>query len=250
VGWIQQHYYETIALVLAAISALLAWLQFRKKEPSTTSLEHSRVQHSAIISGSNNEVHIGHATSPVVSTEPPKTERTVPNLVYAGARRKDIFVSPSPQNGICDPSTQKERETAIHALVLKFENRIVAGDRKIARALNVIAKLKFRHKNGVTERHISYGVWLNSSCNSTDIGIGDTRELVLLAVIENKFVTFEDRRVDNRSFGSEGFLYLEDGDVEGYELVDVTLIDQPSQATLSITLKVWRQGESICTSEL
>jgi hypothetical protein len=249
VGWIQQHY-ELIGIVLTAIGVGIAWLQLRKREPSTASLKHSRVDHSPIVSGSHNQVFVGQVPSPLVAAEPPKTERAVPHLVYAGAKRKDIFVSPWQRNGICDPCTEEQRVNSIHALVLRFENRIATGDRKIARALNVIAKLKFRHKNEVTERDINYGVWLNSPCNSTDIGIGDTRELGLMCALENEIVTFEDRRVDNRDFYSQAFSYVEDADVQGYELVEITLIDQNTQASLTTKLKVWREGESFCTSEL
>jgi hypothetical protein len=251
-GWIQQHY-EFIGVVLAVITAVIAWLQLRKKEPSTTSLKHSRVDHSPTISGSHNQVIIGQVPSPLKPPEPTKTERASPNFVYAGPKQKDVFVSPWPRDGICDPSTEEERAKAIHALVLKFENRIPGGDRKIARALNVIAKLKYRHKNGATEHDISYGVWLNSPCNSTDIGIGDTRELVLMCVLGNNLVTFEDRRIDNRDFYSEAFSYfsyVEHSDVQNYECVDITLVDQNTQASLSTKLKVWREGESFRTSEL
>lgn len=145
--------------------------------------------------------------------EPLRTERPHPNLVYAGAKRKNIFVSPWQRERICDPGTEEERSNSIHALVLKLENRIPPDGHKIAPAMNVIAKLKFRHKNGATERDIDYGVWLNSPSNTTDIGIGDTRELVLVFVVNNKLETFEDRRSDNRYFDSEGFSYFEAADV-------------------------------------
>ena len=247
-GWIHQNY-EIVTVVLAVIGVGLAWFQLRKREPATTKVERSRVDHSAIVSGSNNQVIIGHSPSGPATTEPIKIERAAPNLVYAGARRKNIFVSPWSREGFCDPRTEEQRTKSISAFVLKFENRIMAGNRKIARALNVIAKLSFHHKNGATKRDIDYGVWLNSPCNSTDIGIGDTCELVLICELENNLVTFEDRRRGNDNF-DEGFSYVQDGDVNGYERVDVTLIDQTTQASLTVKLKVWRDGSNFCTSEV
>lgn len=110
-------------------------------------------------------IHIGHAVAAPAAPQPTKTERTLPNLAYAGAKRKNVFVGPWQHTGICDPVTQEQRDKSVHALVVKVENRIVPGGSKITSALNVIAKLKFRHKNGATERAIDYGVWLNSPCN-------------------------------------------------------------------------------------
>ena len=225
-----------------------------KKESSSTAspllLGHSPIKHSTIISGSNNQVVIGHPSSAPTLPEPLKTERPTPNLVYAGGKRKAVFISPSQYEGICDPKTEEQRENSVEAFILKFENMKIERDRKIGRALNVIAKMKFRHKNGVRERDIDYGVWLNSPCNSTDIGVGDTRELVLLCVLDNKLLTFEDRRSGNLSFGAEGFTYLQEGDVEDYERIDINLIDQNSQAGLSIKLRVWRNGASFCSAEV
>lgn len=201
-------------------------------------------------------VNIGaeHPTLPPRSTDTPPVlghhplEQATPNLVYTGAKRKEIFVNPWPLDGISDPRTSEEREKSIHSLVLKIENQLCG--RRITRALNVIAKLKFQHENGATERDIDYGVWLNSPCNSTDIGIGDTRELILIFVLDNKFMTFEDRRTDNRDFCSEGFSYLESCDIEGYDLAEITVIDQSSQEALKLKLKFWRKGTDLCTTVL
>lgn len=257
-NWLQQHYEWTATIVLGIIGIVIAWRQLRKKEDSRIALPESSVDRSTIAAGSGNNqninapvfnVNVGHPPSAPTPAKPPKTERPVPNLVYAGGKRKSVFISPSQTEGICDPKTEDQRENSVEAFILKFENR-TRSDRKIGRALNVIAKLKFRHKNGATERDIDYGVWLNSPCNSTDIGIGDTRELVLFCVLDNRLVSFEDRRSANLFFGSEGFTYIQNGDVEDYDRVDITLIEQNSQASLSIKLRVWREGASFFSSEL
>ena len=211
---------------------------------------HSPFEHSTIVSGSNNQVLIAHQPPAPIQDGPPNTERPAPNLVYAGGRRKLVFISPSQSEGICDPRTEEQRGNSVEAFLLRFENRGAGSNRKIGRALNVIAKMKFRHKNGVTERDIDYGVWLNSPCNSTDFGIGDTCELVLMCVLDDRLVTFEDRRSGNLVFGPEGFTYIQEGNVQDFERVDITLIDQSSQASLVIRLKVWRKGSSFYSSEV
>ena len=47
--------------------------------------------------------------------------------------------------------------------------------------MDVIATIKkFRSEDRRTEQRIDYGVWLDSSCASTDFEAGDTRELLLV----------------------------------------------------------------------
>lgn len=258
------NWYEWVfsGIGVAVLSYFLQrWFRSGQNAAAILTAQGAKVTGSPVASGDNisqqvsapvihhaDHVSIGQPTHERLS--PPKTERPAPNLVYAGGKRKSVFISQFPNEGICDPKTEEQREGSIEAFVLKFENRKPEGDRKIGRALNVIAKLKFHHKNGARERDIDYGVWLNSPCNSTEIGIGDTEELVLMCVLDNKLVTFEDRRSGNRFSGYEASTYLHDGDVEDYEQVDIALIDQHSQASLSLKLKVWREGASFCSTVL
>jgi hypothetical protein len=198
------------------------------------------------------DIHVNYVTPTGAPSVPsgdsgdPQAAEASPNLEYAGSREKRVFVSPLAQDGICDPRTSEEHENSLQALILKFENKVLS-DRKIARAMNVIAKVRFESPDRIRQRAIDYGVWLNSPCNSTDIGIGDTCELVLMCVMDGNLVTFGDRRSDNR-FHS-GFSYIDDGDVDDMEMVEVALIDQHAQATLNCKLRVWRQGASFCIAE-
>lgn len=261
--WLSQNYqwiFSGIGVLIVAyiIQRLSSHRESKHEAKSTTTIAGSTLaatgQHNTQSVATQNfhaeNIHIGHAVAAPASPQLTKTERTLPNLTYAGAKRKNVFVGPGQHTGICDPVTQEQRDKSVHGLVVKVENRVVPGGRKITSALNVIAKLKFRHKNGATERDIDYGVWLNSPCNSTEIGVGDTRELVLVCELEGIFATFEDKRSDNRDFYSEGFSYIDFIAVPDYDRVDIIVIDQSTQATLSIKLKFWRDGESICTSEL
>lgn len=77
------------------------------------------------------------------------------------------------------------------------------------------------------------------------MGIGDRRERVPVCVVDNKLVAFGDRRSEHHSFHSN-FSYREDGDVDGLEIVHITLIDKNTQASLERTFKVWRQRVRFC----
>ena len=91
--------------------------------------------------------------------------------------------------------------------------------------------------------------WLHqhTPCNAIDIGIGDTRELILLYLDSGTFRTIEDRRAADRDFSLEPFSYVESHDIDGFVAADVAVIDQNSQMVLRFSLKFWRDGASICT---
>lgn len=186
--------------------------------------------------------------SKAVQTTRPVVEAAGPNLQYVTSKEKPVFVSPLSRDGVCDPRNQEEHKKALQALILKFENRVLTG-RKITSAMNVIAKVRFRSKDGVTERVIDYGVWLNSPCNSTGMDAGDTRELVLMCTMDDgSLITFEDRREGNHQFYDQ-WSYIEESVVDDLETVEVTLVDKNTQATLVRRLRIWRDGARFCVAE-
>ena len=191
---------------------------------------------------------IGQNPSSGSQTGRVQTEQPHPNLEFAGSKQKPVFISPFASEGFCDPRDEDERMKSVQSLILRFENRILR-DRKIGRALNVIAKIRFQSKDRVTERTVDYGVWLNSACQSTDVGIGDTVELVLMCLVDNTPMTFSDRRCENHSFHSE-FSYIEEGNVADLDIVDVTLIDKNTQASLNCKFRIWIEGTSLCVAQL
>jgi hypothetical protein len=199
------------------------------------------------------DIHVNYGTTasipqpvPGSTVSKPAGADPRPNLKYVGPKEKFVFVSPLSRDGICDPRTLDERTKALKAFVLKFENQVLP-DRKIARA-TVIAKIRFKSADRATQRLIDYGVWLNSPGNSTDIGIGDTQELVLICDLEDKLVSFEDRRDAGHQFYDQ-FSYIDDGTVDGLEIVEISLIDKRTQASLNCKFRVWRDG-GFCISEL
>jgi hypothetical protein len=263
VTWFSNHFAMLFGGIAGtAVVALVGWLLKSLWKPAPqieAKIEKSRLAESAVATGSNNTQHLNShnlsVTLPFLPSGAPGRERydewrELTNELHE-AFVQIGYVSPFASEGFSDPRTEDQRSKSLEAFVLKFENRKSDSDRKLGRALHLIAKMKFHHKNGVTARDIDYGVWLNSPCNSTDMGIGDTRELVLMAVLGDGLVTFEDRRIDNRDFADdEGFGYVDFPDIEGYGRVDITLIDQNSQASLSTNLKFWREGANFSTSEL
>lgn len=248
--WIWDHPYEIVGTLIALLTLVLAWFQYRKKDAPVPSmaLKESCVSHSPIISGSHNQVFVGGASS-AQTVEPAKDEHPVPNLTYAGPEQRLIFIGEWANDGIREPHNSDERENSVPALVFKFENRI-RKDRKISKALNVIAKVRFHHPNGATQHAINYGVWLDSPCNSTDFGVSDIRELVIMCEINNTLVTFRDKRVGNLRFDTEEFSYLEQRDVTAFDRVEIILVDQNSQTSLSIKSKIWREGSAFCSTEI
>lgn len=245
--WLHQHVFALVTVGIGLVSICLAWLQWRKHERPTTSVEHSHADGAVLVTGSHNTVAVG--THPIPPTKPRLVDSQAgsPNLVYVGAKRRRVYVDRWPTVGICDPVDHVQQLESCDALVLKFENRL-PPERKIGSAHHVIAKLKFWHKDGRTWREIDYGVWLNSPRNNIDIGIGDTRELVLMCMVGGEAVTFEDKRIDSaRPFFSEPFSYLDSPNIDDYDRVEVVLIDQSTQASLTTHVRFWREGNHFCT---
>jgi hypothetical protein len=253
--WIQNHPYESVALLVAILSLIVGWIQYRKKEPGVTHIEDRSRTNSTVASGSGNMPIAIHSQGDVVFNHPPSNipplpglvqpERPVPNLVYAGSEQRRVYLGRWDFQGIADPDTEEERKDAVPALLLRFENRVLS-DRKIARASSVIAKMRFLrpHGNSMSERAVDYGVWLNASFNSTGMDAGDTCELVLMCFMEDKLFSFRDKRNGNRKFGSEDFSYLTEVDVSNFDRVEVTIIDQNSQSHLTATYKYWYKDQT------
>ena len=130
---------------------------------------------------------------------------------------------------------EDQRDKSLQALVFKFQNKPL-GDRKISRARNEIATMHFHSENGMRHHSLSYGVWLNSPGNNTSLGIGDTQELLMMCVLDNELVTFEDRRgVSHNCF--DAFSYFQENVIDGLEIVSVTVIDQDTQLVSTASSK-------------
>jgi hypothetical protein len=194
---------------------------------------------------------IGQPSSKPAPADPQKAERPVPNLVRAGSEQRYVYLGRWDFQGIADPATEGERKVAIPALLLRFENKVLS-DRKIGRANSVIAKMRFLRPvgNSTSERAVDYGIWLNAKSNSTGMDAGDTSELVLMCFVNDKLLSFRDKRNGNRNFGAESFSYFTRVDVSNFDRVEVTIIDQNSQSHLTATLKYWYKDEAFYVSEV
>lgn len=261
--WVPQNHWLVPSLFSFAI-ALLIWSLFlwraapvARSDGSPLALQD--VKSSQTLGASSpafaagRDIHVSYAppahvptTYSETTTSKPDLVAKSPNLEYVGSRERRVFISPDARQGICDPQTSEERDKSLQALVLKLENKILPG-RNITRARNVIAKIRFQSEDGVTQRLIDYGVWLNSASNTDDFGIGDTRELVLLCAMDGSLLTFEDKRVDGDRY-MPGFGWFEDSNVDGLGMVEVTVIDRETQHVLNVKLKVWLDGNRFCVA--
>jgi hypothetical protein len=223
--------------------ALLTQLLRKKKSPSASvSVQGGKIDRSIVASGhgidQKIEVHEHNYPAPV-STAP--TTKPVPNFSYVGPQSKFVFFSDFPREGVHEPHNAGEQSDAVFALVLKFTNQVIPGQR-VGRALDVIATIKFRSQDGATEQRIDYGVWLKSPCASTDLEVGDTRELLLLIdASDHSLRALEDKRTDINY--PEQFTYLRVANVTHLlNSIEVTLTDRRSQVTFHRKFRVWMEG--------
>jgi len=188
-------------------------------------------------------------TSVVGSVEPVKQKlkdrdegsrtKPLPHFQYRGHREKPVFINPYARFGIHDPRDSKEIEGATEALVLRFENE--PRGTMTARAMDVVAKISFRSSRGNREE-IDYGIWLNSPCDCTDMEVGDTRELMLIAVMDGKLSGFDDRREENHDYDSE-WSWLADREIDDLASVEVRLIDRRTAATRKFSFQIKYDGK-------
>jgi hypothetical protein len=71
--------------------------------------------------------------------------------------------------------------------------------------------------------------------------VGDTREFVLICVMDNGLVSFEDRREDNYNFDSK-WMWLDERPVDGLESVEIRLIDRKTKVAKTFMFRVWYDG--------
>jgi hypothetical protein len=124
--------------------------------------------------------------------------------------------------------------------VFEFEN---TPSDNADEATDVIAKIRFRSLDDKTEEQIPYGVWLNATLNSVDMGIGDTRELVVLCVnSDRKLCAFSDRRSVGHGFHS-AWSWFDTHIVEGMESVEIRILDQKTGTVKKFVRRVSFDGE-------
>jgi hypothetical protein len=240
---------------VAVVVFVLEWLRRRfsskaKEKTATFAAHGSSVTNPQTAGGDGN---IQNVFAPVLNLGPqpnsalastktadalPEPE-PLPNLIFVEAAEKKIIVSAWPDEGFHDFRTSTGTDRFVDGLIFKFENKTVPGLR-IKRAMDVIAQLRFRSENNVTRKRIPYGVWLKSRSWGTSFEVGDTCELVVVCIVQNEMLTFEDRR-DGRYFG-EAFTYFEEFNVDWFQIVEVTLIDRATQFTKKDKFKIWRDG--------
>jgi hypothetical protein len=259
VNWLFENYKWLFDGVAAAMAVAIAGFFLRRwgkssPKPVVTldNAKESSVSNSPVSGGTGNSQNVNapvfnfnvapSSNSTIEPIAPPARGSSapfLPNIQYVGCRQKTVFINPGPIQGICDPRNAKEGDRAVPSLVLLFENKL-APDRKVAYASNVICKLRFTAENGVTEQHLNYGVWLNSSLHHIDIGIGDTCELVLICIVDGKLMAFGDLRSANHNF--DEFAYLDSRYVDGFPHIEVTVIERGTQTEFRRVFNVQRNG--------
>jgi len=151
-----------------------------------------------------------------------------------------VYISQFHRIGVIEPTTRDQEEAAVSALTLRFRN---VPSRNAARAINVVAQVRFSSKDRAKHRDVDYGVWLNTPCDCIGMEVGDTHELVLLLLDGTDPFCLRDLRHNiNREYEE----YFKMDHVEWFHHVDVTLIDQISHASNHWSLQIWHDGQGWC----
>ena len=167
--------------------------------------------------------------------------KRMPHFSYKGPSNKRIFISPEGNIGIRDPRDSREENAAANSLLLRFEN-----EPQGARANRVVAKVSFKTSNGLGE-NLDYGVWLNSPNNWTSMNVGDTRELLIIAVTNSKLLAFDDRRIDGSYYSQ--WSWMTRRTIEHLEEVEVRLIDQNTVTSRRFIFLIRYDGEKFTVQE-
>ncbi len=244
----------TLALLAVAVSfVVLGFLELRKRRATSrgaklegfkqeTHGEHSPttgIGSIGIITAGGNIIIGGSLATPSTLGPAPK----YPHFEFVGIGfPRYLHISPSHEEGIVVATTLEQQRASVSALTLRFRN-VPKGNSESARALNVVGQLRFYSDGWSKTTDIDYGVWLDSSCDCTEMEVGDTRELILLILVDGSRYALQDLRHDiNREYEE----YLKELAVDWFKYVKVTLVDQVSHTSESWLLQIWNDGSGWC----
>ncbi len=155
-----------------------------------------------------------------------------PNIKYSGPRNTVLFLGQSDHAGLKEPTNSEQREAALSAVVLKFENE-PWEDGSGADASGLIARVIYRLSSTETRR-VDFGVWIEGWIRTHYIKFEETQELFLLSRSAEKdksivYWAFEDKRTRSTSF-HDPWSWFRLEEFPGVISAEVTITDQKSQA--------------------
>ncbi len=162
-----------------------------------------------------------------------------PNFEIAGIAQERVVIHPVASFGATHRFVVIGDEKPVLALIFRIEN--VPGSAALE-ARDVIAKISFRSLTGHEEEQIQYGVWLDTVCNSVDLDLGDTRELVVVMPIKGTLYAIEDRRTLNHDYHAPGAWFALKK-VDDLESVEVRIIDPQAKNNPHICRRLSFDGE-------
>jgi hypothetical protein len=217
----------TLSLVFAARRLWEAWRQFKRRPEAGVSAPEGQTTRMA---GSDN------ALSPQKAAVARRPDFKLRCLEY-----KALFVSPDYNQGVIEPTTERQESHSVMGLTLSFTND--ANEDRFERSVNVVSEIRFYSDDWSKSVDIANGVWLNSPCSSTTMEIGGIGELVLIMAKRPDYCAIKDLRLDiNKQYRQ--YFTLED--VSWFSHVRVKLTDQISDTSTVISLRVWHDPGAWC----
>jgi hypothetical protein len=180
----------------------------------------------------------------IVGGSPPTPARK-PHFAFDGLGYARLCTG-GPEHGFSVETDQRHADRFVHSVTLKFRN-VPMGDSVSATAGQVVARMTFYSKDWRKKLPVDYGLWLDAAQAHVEIGVGDTRELVLLIYWDQKCPrTVRDFRHHNRPLVDR--TYYEEPPVEWFQFVEVTLTDQLSHVEEMCLLTIWPCGGVWCSA--
>ncbi len=198
-------------------------------------------------------VNIG--TSHVPRPELPSHPKAQSDFAFVGTAIRTLQLNPDAHDGI-DEHTNENGVVLPNVLVLRFSN-LPPREGVATHSINIVAKMRFFSDNWSKHADVDYGVWVGSPSCTTDMDVGDTRELFCVAAIppeqpggQPELFTLRDLRSNQRLYDtSSDRLWVADINVTWFRHVEILLMDSKGHkgrwiTTLRRSGSSWDQHEA------
>ena len=189
--WIQSHSYESAVLLVAILTLIVGWIQYRKREPAVTKIEDRSQTNSTVASGSGNMPIAIHSQGNVVFNHPlptptqPAPAQPTPEKIEP--RRPNIRFIAATTTSIEDHRQELvECGSRRNAIVIRFRN-----EAKGTQIVGASVRALLVYKDGQNEIHSVKGFWIETQSNLYRCRVDDKLTVIAGLLIGGELVAYE-----------------------------------------------------------